>query len=41
MGVSSGPPLHVETWPDGWYASQASMLIGPLPQLQAWAAAGG
>ena len=39
-GSSSGPHLHFEIWPDGWYASKASVPIDPLPQLQAWAAAG-
>jgi murein DD-endopeptidase MepM/ murein hydrolase activator NlpD len=40
-GASSGPHLHFEIWPDGWYSSKASKPIDPLPQLQAWAAAGG
>ncbi|MET0684875.1 MAG: M23 family metallopeptidase [Solirubrobacteraceae bacterium] len=39
-GSSSGPHLHFEIWPDGWYSSAASAPIDPLPQLQAWAAAG-
>jgi len=39
-GSSSGPHLHFEIWPDGWYSSKASVPIDPLPQLQAWAAAG-
>ena len=39
-GSSSGPHLHFEIWPDGWYSSKASAPIDPLPQLQAWAAAG-
>jgi murein DD-endopeptidase MepM/ murein hydrolase activator NlpD len=38
-GSSSGPHLHFEIWPDGWYASKTSAPIDPLPQLQAWAAA--
>jgi len=38
-GGSSGPHLHFEIWPGGWYASKASAPIDPLPQLQAWAAA--
>jgi murein DD-endopeptidase MepM/ murein hydrolase activator NlpD len=37
-GSSSGPHLHFEIWPDGWYSSSASKPIDPLPQLQAWAA---
>jgi murein DD-endopeptidase MepM/ murein hydrolase activator NlpD len=37
-GASSGPHLHFEIWPDGWYSSAASQPIDPLPQLQAWAA---
>jgi murein DD-endopeptidase MepM/ murein hydrolase activator NlpD len=36
-GESSGPHLHFEIWPDGWYAA-GSEPIDPLPQLQAWAA---
>jgi murein DD-endopeptidase MepM/ murein hydrolase activator NlpD len=38
-GGSSGPHLHFEIWPSGWYSSQASAPVDPLPQLQAWAAA--
>jgi murein DD-endopeptidase MepM/ murein hydrolase activator NlpD len=38
-GSSSGPHLHFEIWPDGWYSSKTSAPIDPLPQLQAWAAA--
>jgi murein DD-endopeptidase MepM/ murein hydrolase activator NlpD len=37
-GSSSGPHLHFEIWPDGWYSSPDSKPIDPLPQLQAWAA---
>jgi hypothetical protein len=37
-GASSGPHLHFELWPDGWYSSKESQPIDPLPQLQAWAA---
>jgi murein DD-endopeptidase MepM/ murein hydrolase activator NlpD len=37
-GVASGPHLHFEIWPDGWYSSKASQPVDPLPQLQAWAA---
>jgi len=37
-GASSGPHLHFEIWPDGWYSSDESQPIDPLPQLQAWAA---
>ncbi len=36
-GDSSGPHLHFEIWPDGWYAPD-SEPIDPLPQLKAWAA---
>jgi murein DD-endopeptidase MepM/ murein hydrolase activator NlpD len=36
-GDSSGPHLHFEIWPDGWYASKESKPIDPLPQLLAWA----
>jgi murein DD-endopeptidase MepM/ murein hydrolase activator NlpD len=38
-GRSDGPHLHFEIWPDGWYA-EGSEPIDPLPDLQAWAAAG-
>ena len=38
-GSSTGPHLHFEIWPDGWYSSKTSAPIDPLPQLQAWAAA--
>ena len=37
-GDASGPHLHFEIWPDGWYAP-GSEPIDPLPQLKAWAAA--
>jgi murein DD-endopeptidase MepM/ murein hydrolase activator NlpD len=36
-GSSSGPHLHFEIWPDGWYSSAESRPIDPLPQLMAWA----
>ena len=36
-GSSSGPHLHFEIWPDGWYSSKESQPIDPLPQLIAWA----
>ena len=36
-GASSGPHLHFEIWPGGWYASAASQPIDPLPDLRAWA----
>jgi len=38
-GASSGPHLHFEIWPDGWYSSKQSKPIDPLPDLQAWAGA--
>jgi murein DD-endopeptidase MepM/ murein hydrolase activator NlpD len=38
-GDSSGPHLHFEIWPDGWYASKDSQPIDPLPDLLAWASA--
>ncbi len=36
---STGPHLHFEIWPDGWYAAGGSTPIDPLPDLLAWAAA--
>jgi murein DD-endopeptidase MepM/ murein hydrolase activator NlpD len=36
-GSSTGPHLHFEIWPDGWYSSADSRPIDPLPQLMAWA----
>ena len=36
-GHSTGPHLHFEIWPDGWYASDASAPIDPAPDLRAWA----
>jgi murein DD-endopeptidase MepM/ murein hydrolase activator NlpD len=38
-GSASGPHLHFEIWPAGWYASAPSAPIDPRPQLEAWAAA--
>ena len=35
-GRSSGPHLHFEIWPGGWYA-EGSRPIDPLPDLLAWA----
>jgi murein DD-endopeptidase MepM/ murein hydrolase activator NlpD len=35
-GASSGPHLHFEIWPDGWY-EEGSQPIDPLPDLLAWA----
>ena len=35
-GESTGPHLHFEIWPDGWYAA-GSEPIDPLPDLLAWA----
>jgi murein DD-endopeptidase MepM/ murein hydrolase activator NlpD len=39
-GHATGPHLHFEIWPDGWYASDASQPIDPAPDLRAWAATG-
>jgi murein DD-endopeptidase MepM/ murein hydrolase activator NlpD len=39
-GHATGPHLHFEIWPDGWYASDVSQPIDPAPDLRAWAAAG-
>jgi murein DD-endopeptidase MepM/ murein hydrolase activator NlpD len=36
-GDASGPHLHFEIWVDGWWVSQASHPIDPLPDLEAWA----
>ncbi|HTE63774.1 MAG TPA: M23 family metallopeptidase [Solirubrobacteraceae bacterium] len=36
-GASSGPHLHFEIWPQGWYSSKESKPTDPLPQLLAWA----
>lgn len=36
-GSSSGAHLHFEIWPAGWYASESSLPIDPLPELLAWA----
>jgi murein DD-endopeptidase MepM/ murein hydrolase activator NlpD len=36
-GDATGPHLHFEIWPGGWYASKTSQPIDPLPQLRAWA----
>jgi murein DD-endopeptidase MepM/ murein hydrolase activator NlpD len=38
-GDATGPHLHFEIWPGGWYASKTSQPVDPLPQLQAWAGA--
>jgi murein DD-endopeptidase MepM/ murein hydrolase activator NlpD len=38
-GDATGPHLHFEIWPAGWYASKASQPADPLPQLRAWAGA--
>jgi murein DD-endopeptidase MepM/ murein hydrolase activator NlpD len=37
-GHATAPHLHFEIWPDGWYASDDSQPIDPLPDLRAWAA---
>ena len=39
-GDATAPHLHFEIWPDGWYSSDASQPVDPVPDLQAWAAAG-
>jgi murein DD-endopeptidase MepM/ murein hydrolase activator NlpD len=39
-GDATGPHLHFEIWPDGWYSSDASQPIDPGPDLRAWAATG-
>ena len=39
-GDATAPHLHFEIWPDGWYSSDASQPVDPLPDLQAWAGAG-
>jgi murein DD-endopeptidase MepM/ murein hydrolase activator NlpD len=36
-GRATGPHLHIEIWPDGWYA-EGSEPIDPMPDLLAWAA---
>jgi murein DD-endopeptidase MepM/ murein hydrolase activator NlpD len=36
-GHATGPHLHFEIWPMGWYASDASQPIDPAPDLRAWA----
>jgi murein DD-endopeptidase MepM/ murein hydrolase activator NlpD len=36
-GHATGPHLHFEIWPNGWYAD-GSQPIDPLPDLLAWAA---
>ncbi|HEX2411168.1 MAG TPA: M23 family metallopeptidase [Solirubrobacteraceae bacterium] len=36
-GRSDGPHLHLEIWPDGWYAGNGSAPIDPLADLLAWA----
>jgi murein DD-endopeptidase MepM/ murein hydrolase activator NlpD len=37
-GDATAPHLHFEIWPDGWYSSDASQPVDPMPDLQAWAA---
>lgn len=36
-GDSRGAHLHFEIWPSGWFSSDASKPIDPLPDLLAWA----
>ncbi len=36
-GISSGPHLHFELWPNGWRDSPGTKPIDPLPQLKLWA----
>jgi len=38
-GESTGPHLHFEIWPHGWYAA-GSEPVDPLPDLLAWAGPG-
>ena len=38
-GSSTGAHLHFEIWPNGWYASEGSQPVDPLPELLAWAGA--
>ncbi len=35
-GEAEGPHLHLEYWPNGWWA-KGSEPVDPLPMLQAWA----
>jgi murein DD-endopeptidase MepM/ murein hydrolase activator NlpD len=35
-GTASGPHLHFEIWPAGWWSSPTSRPIDPLPDLQTW-----
>ena len=39
-GDATAPHLHFEIWPNGWYSSDDSLPVDPMPDLQAWAAAG-
>jgi murein DD-endopeptidase MepM/ murein hydrolase activator NlpD len=39
-GDATAPHLHFEIWPAGWYSSDDSQPVDPMPDLQAWAAAG-
>jgi murein DD-endopeptidase MepM/ murein hydrolase activator NlpD len=40
-GAATGPHLHFEIWPAGWYTSAASQPVDPLPDLRAWGAEAG
>jgi len=35
-GRSSGPHLHFEIWPGGWYSSPSSLPIDPAPDLRSY-----
>jgi murein DD-endopeptidase MepM/ murein hydrolase activator NlpD len=37
-GDATAPHLHFEIWPNGWYSSDDSQPVDPMPDLQAWAA---
>jgi murein DD-endopeptidase MepM/ murein hydrolase activator NlpD len=35
--AATGPHLHFEIWPDGWWAGASSRPIDPLADLLTWA----